>query len=271
MNFPPTITSLSNSLIKQARALRQKKARLETDLFLAEGLHHAGEALESGWDVETLFYAPDVLTGDFARALLDRASRLSLRLQPVSAQVMDSLAEKDNPQGILAVIRQRHADLDALENFTRLVALTSSQDPGNVGAVLRTMDAVGAQGLLLLDGGVDLYHPTVVRASMGALFWKPVVQTSFDGFVKWSRQKNVQLIGTSAHASTDARGFVPRPPWALVLGSEQKGLLPKQAEACEIVLSLPMRGRVSSLNLAVAASVLLYRLMERELHGGSSE
>lgn len=262
MDSSLTITSLSNPLVKQARALRHKKARTETDMFLVEGLHHVGEALESGWDVDALIYAPDVLTGGFARDLLERASRLSLRLQPVSAQVMDSLTEKENPQGILAVVRQRHAGFNAMENLGRLVALVSPQDPGNVGTILRSMDAVDAAGLLLLNGGVDLYHPSVVRASMGTLFWKPIVQTSFEEFVSWARRKNIQLIGTSAHASSSYRDFTPSPPWALILGSEQKGLSAEQLAACDATLSLPMRGRVSSLNLAVAASVLLYHFAE---------
>jgi len=261
MDSASPITSLSNPLVKLARSLRQKKARTETNQFLVEGLHHVGEAIESGWDMDALLYAPDVLTSDFARDLLERASRLSLRLQPVSAQVMDSLTEKENPQGILAIVRQRRAGFDSLQNLQRLVALVSPQDPGNVGTILRTIDAVGTDGLLLLDGGVDLYHPTVVRASMGALFWKSVVESTFDEFITWARANMIQLIGTSAHAAADYHEFVPRLPWALVLGSEQKGLSAKQIAACDATLSLPMHGRVSSLNLAVAAGVLLYHFI----------
>src|SRR5215212_5534464 len=99
----PLITSLSNPLIKQARALRQKKARLESGLFLVEGIHHVGEAVEAGWYAEAVLYAPDLLTSNFARDLI---ARLGTQPQPVSAQVMESLADKDNPQGILAIIRQ---------------------------------------------------------------------------------------------------------------------------------------------------------------------
>ncbi len=261
----PTITSLSNPLIKQARALRQKKARLESGLFLVEGIHHVGEAIEAGWDVDSILYAPDLLTSAFARDLISRlrvgrsGAQAKRDLQPVSQQVMEALADKENPQGILAIIRQRHTQFSNLQSSDRSVALVSPQDPGNVGAILRTMDAVKADALFLLDGGVDLYHPTVVRASMGALFWKPVVQTSFDEFTKWARKGNYQLIGASAHADVDYRALVPQPPWILILGSEQKGLAPEQIKACDVTVSLPMRGCVSSLNLAVAAGVLLYQ------------
>jgi TrmH family RNA methyltransferase len=252
----PMITSLSNPLIKQARALRQKKARVESGLFLVEGIHHVGECLEAGWDVESVLYASGVLTSAFAH---DMITRLAFTPQLVTAQVMESLADKDNPQGILAIVRQKKTQLKDLKPVTRAVALVSPQDPGNVGTILRTMDAVGADALFVLDGGVDLYHPTVVRSSMGTMFWKPIVQASFNDFVKWARDRKLQLIGTSAHGDVDYHSLVPQTPWVLVLGNEQKGLTPDQIKACDLTISLPMKGRVSSLNLSVAAGVLLYQ------------
>ena len=255
----PLITSLGNPLIKQARALRQKKARVESGLFLVEGIHHVGEVMEAGWDVETILYASGLLTSPFAHDLI---SRLSFQPQPVTAQVMESLADKDNPQGILAIVHQKKTQLKDLKPIVRAVALVSSQDPGNMGTILRTMDAVGADALFLLDGGVELYHPSVIRASMGTLFWKPVVQTSFDEFLKWTRQGEYQLIGTSAKADVDYHTFVPHLPWILLLGNEQKGLVKEQTAVCDVTVSLPMKGRVSSLNLAVAAGVLLYQFVK---------
>lgn len=256
----PLITSLSNPLIKQARALRQKKERVKSGLFLVEGIHHVGEAVDAGWDIETVIYAPDVLTSNFAQELI---ARLDSKSQPVSAQVIGSLTDKENPQGILALVHQKNTQPDDLIQPARAVALVSPQDPGNLGTILRTMDAVGTDVLLLLDGGVELYHPTVVRASMGTLFWKPVVQTSFDEFFQWARNGDYQLIGTSAHADVDYRNLSPKTPWVLVLGTEQKGLSLEQIGACDVAVSLPMRGRASSLNLSVAAGVLLYQFMEK--------
>jgi TrmH family RNA methyltransferase len=256
----PLVTSLSNLSVKQARGLRQRKARAESGLFLVEGLHHVGEALEAGWQIQSLFYAPDLLESGFGTQLVARAEKEHLHLQPVTRQVMESLAEKDNPQGLLAVVAQRRSGLEALEPARSLVALVSPQDPGNVGAILRTMDAAGVDGLCLLDTSVDLYHPGVVRASMGTLFWKPIAQAAFAEFADWAAGRGFQLIGTSAHAQADYRAFRPREPWALLMGSEQKGLSTEQMAACEVSLSLPMRGRVSSLNLAVATGILLYKL-----------
>ena len=250
------ITSLTNPLIKKARSLRQRKARAETGLFIAEGLHHVGEALEAGWEFDSILYSPDVLTSDFGRDLI---SRVTPAAQPVSAQVMESLADKDNPQGILAVVHQKLMRLDDLDSVRIGAAVVSPQDSGNIGTILRTLDAVGADALFLLDGGVDPYYPTAVRASMGTIFWKPIIQTSFDEFMDWSRRGGYQRIATSAHSKQNYHELKPNTPWILVLGSEQKGLSMEHIKACDVSVSLPMRGRASSLNLAVAAGILLYQ------------
>ena len=256
----PIITSLSNPLIKQARALHQRKARAETGLFLVEGIHHVGEAVVTNWDIDAIIYAPEILTSDFGRELTSRAA-LQTRLQPVSAQVIESLADKENPQGIIAIVHQKRMQLDELGSIRSGAAVVSPQDPGNVGTVLRTLDAVDADVLFLLDGGVDLYHPTSVRASMGTIFSKPIVQTSFAEFIEWKKNNSAQLVGTSAHAESDYRNFQPKSPWILLLGPEQKGLSSEQLSACDVRVSLPMRGRASSLNLAVAAGILLYQFV----------
>jgi len=254
------ITSTANPLIKRARALRQKKVRRESGLFLVEGIHHVGEVVGAGWEVESVLYAPDKLISSFAHELI---SRLNITPQPVTSRVMKSLGDKDNPQGILAIVRQRQTKLSSLRNAISAVALVSPQDPGNVGTILRTMDAVGIETLFMLEGGVELYHPTVVRASMGAMFWMTIVQTSFDEYIDWAREGKYQLIGTSAHGAVEYHEFVPSPPWVLVLGNEQKGLSAEQLHSCDVAVSIPMMGRVSSLNLSVAAGVLLYQLMKK--------
>ena len=126
----PLITSFSNPLVRQARALHQKKGRLESGLFLVEGIHHVGEAVDAGWEVNSILYAPELLTSNFARDLI---SHLGTKPQPVSPQVMESLADKENPQGILAMVRQKQSWLENLQAVRSGVALVSPQDPGNVG------------------------------------------------------------------------------------------------------------------------------------------
>lgn len=256
----PQITSLSNPLVKQARALRQRKHRVETGAFLVEGLHHIGEALEAGWEVDWLLYTAEMLGSGFGLELIHQSMDGPIRLQPVSAAIMESLAEKDNPQGLLAIVRQKHTGFEVLSASLPVVALVSPQDPGNVGTILRTIDAVGAGGLLLVDSTLDFFHPAVIRASMGSCFWKPVVQCTFQAFLNWASDQGRELIGTSAHAHKDYRNYTASGLWALVMGNEQKGLPEDFLQACDARLSLPMHGRVSSLNLAVATGILLYHL-----------
>jgi TrmH family RNA methyltransferase len=261
------IQSRTNPLVKQIRALRTPRRRPDQELFLVEGIHPVGEAVEAGWKLEALLYAPRLLTSDFGRSLVETAARRGERVASVAPELFSELSDKDNPQGILALVHRRSWTLAQLEPVPiRLgVALVSPQDPGNVGTILRCLDGVGADALIELEGGVDPFHPSSVRASMGTIFWKPVVQAGFQKFVEWTRGRGIRLVGSSAHAELNcSRENLSGTPSILLLGSEQKGLTREQQAACDRVVSIPMHGRASSLNLAVAAGILLY-LMEDTL------
>ncbi len=260
------ISSRSNPKIKQVRALRQRKERDASGLFVVEGIHHVGEAVEAGAELAYVCYAPELLKSPYAFGLLQRLQEQGTECYAVEADVFALLAEKENPQGILAVAHCPGYSLGELSpvNFSWGVALVSPQDPGNIGAILRSVDAVGAGGLLLLDASVDPYHPGAVRASMGALFTHPLVQASFDEFAAWARRHAYHVYGTSAHGSQDYRSVETyQHPAILLLGSEQKGLLPEQIAVCEKLICLPMRGKVTSLNLGVAAGILLYEMLDK--------
>jgi TrmH family RNA methyltransferase len=257
------INSQTNPKLKQVRALRQRKHRDATSLYVVEGIHHVGEAVEAGAPLEYLCWSPEMLSSPFARELVNQQEARGVACYSMSADIFKSIADKDNPQGLLAVARQRHTPLDDLipETNPWCVALVTPQDPGNVGAILRTMDAVGANGLIILDGGADPYHPGAVRASMGAMFSQLLASTTFMYFVGWVREHGYHVYGTSAHGSVGYRQANYARPAVLLLGSEQRGLAPKQLETCEQVVRLPMKGRVTSLNLAVAAGVMLYAML----------
>jgi TrmH family RNA methyltransferase len=260
------ITSSSNPKIKQARALRQRKQRDATGLFLVEGLFHIGEALAAHAAIDALFYAPDLVDSDFARQLIDRAVIDGITCYETTADILTSLSEKENPQGVIAVVQQRRAQLADLtpQNFPWGVAIVAPQDPGNVGTILRTIDAVGASGLILLDSGVDPYHPTAVRASLGSIFWHPIVSTSFNEWSHWAKQHGYHIYGTSAKGSVVYKEIdVYERPLIVLLGSEREGLSREQAAVCDQLVRLPMRGHVSSLNLAVAGGVVLYAVLEK--------
>ncbi len=261
-----TLTSRNNPKIKQARLLRQRKQREARGLFVVEGIRHVGEAVQAGADIAYLIYAPQHLTSDFARRLIQEQQQRGLECLAVEQDVFDSLAEKDNPQGLLAVVRQPQRRLESLNpaNSPWVVALVSPQDPGNIGAILRSMDAVGASALCLLDDSADPYQSAAVRASMGAIFWYPVVQASFADFAAWASHHHYMVIGTSARGSLDYRLISSLSlPLVLLLGSERQGLSPEQVACCQHFISLPMSGRVTSLNLAVAAGIMLYAIQEK--------
>ncbi len=264
------LLSRNNPKIKQIQQLlKQRKHRAESGLFVVEGIRHVGEACAAKANVEYICVAPEMLHSDFAIQLVQQQSDLGIPCYTVDKATFSRLASKDNPPGILAVVRQPHWQLDNLtmENFQWGVALVTPQDPGNIGSILRTIDAVDASGLLLLDDPVnnqfcaDPYHPASVRASMGAIFWYPLVTTTFTDFVLWARAQGYHIIGTSAHASTDYQTVEEfKLPLILLMGSEREGLTPEQSNACEVMLRMPMKGRVTSLNLSVATGVMLYSI-----------
>jgi len=255
-------TSPHHPRLKQVRALRQRKERVASGLFVVEGIQPVGAAVEASAALEYLCYAPDLLISPFALQLVENQRARGLPCFAVSAETFTGLAEKENPTGLLAVVRAPTLTLNSLTpaQFNWGVALVAPQDPGNVGAILRSVDAVGASGVLVVEGGVDPYHPSVVRASMGALFWRPIVSATFAEFVAWAQQHPYHVYGTSARGAVDYRAVTYQRPAILLMGSEQKGLTPEQSAMCDCLIKLPMRGHVSSLNLAVATGVMLYAM-----------
>jgi len=268
-----TPVSRNNPKIKQIRQLlAHRKERESTGLFAVEGIHHVGEAIESHARVEYLCYAPDLLDSEFARQLIHDQEIKRTPCLAVDADTFTGLSGKENPQGLIAVVNQTALKLDELSPKTLAwgVALVAPQDPGNIGTILRTIDAVGASGLLLLDDPAndqycaDPYHPSSVRASMGAIFWCPIVKAKFPDFVQWAKGHRYKIYGTSAHASLDYRQVKNvRQPLIVLMGSEREGLTPSQTAVCDVMLTMPMRGRVSSLNLATATGVMLYSILDK--------
>jgi TrmH family RNA methyltransferase len=259
------VTSAANPQIKAIRALAQRKERDRTGLFVVEGIRAVVEAIESGIDVERLVVAPDLLESAHAWDLVSRAASRGTPLLEVSAAVFGALSRKDGPQGIALVGRQRWTQLQSVRAGDRdvWVALTSPQDPGNVGTALRTADATGASGLVLVGASADPYDPAALRASTGAAFTLPLVRAAWGELVQWAREEEVRLVGASGDGAVPYRSANLTPPLALVMGSEREGLSIDQRAACDVLVRLPMVGRVDSLNLAVAAGVLLYEALER--------
>lgn len=259
-----SITSTSNPRIKEIRALRQRKERARSGLAFIEGIRIVADALRHPATVESLVVAPDLLTSSYAQMLVQQAA--GIEYIEVSAEVFQSLSLKDGPQGIGAVIHQRWEPLDAVrltqDDFCWM-ALDAVQDPGNLGTILRTCDAVGCAGLMLLGHSTDPYDPTALRGSMGAVFSQRLVRASYDAFLTWKQQRGYIVIGTSGAASSDYTKAPYRFPLVLLMGSERQGLAPTLQDACDLLVSIPMVGQSDSLNLAVATGVMLYELFNR--------
>jgi len=259
------ITSTGNPSIKQIRKLREKKERLHTGLYFIEGLRIVIEALQQGAEVECLVVAPDLLTSEFGWEKVEEENRRGIQVLQVNKVVFSSLASKENPQGIAAVVRQRWQELASLSLASQdlWVALDSVADPGNLGTILRTNDAVGGKGVILLDNCTDPYDLTTIRASMGAIFTQRLVKTTFDHFLHWKQAHQCPVIGTSDRASTDYFHTSYPLPMILLMGSERMGLTDENMHDCDQVVSIPMVGRSDSLNLAVATGVMLYEIFNQ--------
>lgn len=260
------ITSHQNPKIKQIRALGKRKERAAQGLCVVEGIHHIGEAVEAGASIEYALFAPELLTSGYAYTLLANLADTNVECLTTTPEIFSTIANKENPQGFLAVVKWHPTPLARLspEIFPWGVALVSPQDPGNVGTILRSIDAFGASGLILLGDSTDPVHPTAIRASMGALFWYPVTQVSFPEFATWSKQNRYRIYGSSAHGSQEINAITKfESPVILLLGSERAGLTEEQIAVCDSLIRLPMYGRATSLNLSVAAGILLYEMSQK--------
>ncbi len=256
------ITSSSNPQIKQIRKLRDRKERQRTGLFYIEGLRIVAEAAQQGARFETLITAPDLLTSAFGRDLVARLETAGTPVLPVSPEVFAVISMKEGPVGIAAVVRQRWEPLEqiSIQPGQPWVALDSVADPGNLGAILRTLDAVGGSGVILLDHSTDPYDPTAIRASMGAVFTQRLVRASLSEFAALKKARSFPVVGTSDKASTDYHRCRYPPALILLMGSERQGLQPEHLALCDEVVAIPMLGSLDSLNLAVATGVVLYEI-----------
>lgn len=252
------ITSVSNGTVKRIRALRQRRERMEQGSFFVEGIRIVAEAMQTGAELECLVVAPELLSSSFAHELI--ASHPQVRRLNVSSQVFASLSGKEGPQGLAAVIRQRWEHLQDLspQSTDLWVALDAPQDPGNLGTIMRTADAVGAVGLILIGNAADPYDPGAVRASMGSLFALRLIQTDLDSFLAWRRRTPVHLVGTAGGGAVHYRQASYQRPLVVLSGSERQGLSEQLQSECDQLVRIPMIGRCDSLNLAVATSVVLY-------------
>jgi TrmH family RNA methyltransferase len=257
------ITSHQNPLVKKVKRLHQKKYRRQEKAFFVEGLRVALAAIEQNAPIQAIIYAPDLLTSDIAFNAVAEQERRGVNCVAVSRELFLTMSGRDNPAGLGAIIESVWNDLDSLtvQAADLWLALVEVGDPGNLGTILRTADAFDVAGVILVGDSVDPFHPTAVKASMGTLFTLPIVQVEhISQVLEWAANNKVQTIATSAKARHPVRETAVQYPALLLLGSEGEGLPPNILAAADLQLTIPMRGTATSLNLAIAAGILMYEL-----------
>ena len=262
------ITSLQNERVKLIRSLDMRKARRETGLFVAEGASVLVTARDAGWTPRMLAFLAGSASSGVPAGLVQWAQAANAECLEVSEAVLAKLAAKDNPQTMLGVFEQRWAPEpapNAVADDAVWVALEGVRDPGNLGTIIRTADAVGAGGVLLIGNCCDPYSHEAVRASMGSIFNVPLVRVGAEAFLAWAKTWRGDIVGTHLDAREDFRAPRYRLPALLVMGSEGPGLSPGIAAACSRLVKIPMAGRLDSLNLAVATALMLYEIRRPSL------
>ena len=249
-------------VVKQVRQLRGPAERERTGTYYIEGARIVAQAVEAGVEITLGVIAPDLIMGAHAENTVAALRQTGAPIVELSKQAFESISFKENLQGIGAVARSRLIRLREIEAATSelWVALDGVGNPGNLGAIMRTCDAVGAAGLLLLGGTTDPYHPTAVRASMGSLFALRMARGSFEEFTRWKRDHQYTVVGTSPDVEREYREVSYPGALVLLMGSERLGLSPQQQEACDLLVRIPMSGTCDSLNLGVATSIVLYEI-----------
>lgn len=263
--LPYTTSSSSPTLAlsELRRLLTSRDERERTGRFFADGLRPVVQALAApGTRIEQLVLAPELLNNPLGESLRERLRAQRIPEVTLSASQYRQLSQLEEPQGVGVIVQRRPQRLSWLSptDGEFFVALDTIRSPGNLGTILRTMDAVGASGLILIGGEIDPFDPRVVRATMGSLFAQHIVRTTEQEFASWRTQHGVALVGTSPHAATSYRELAWPQRTVLWLGGERAGLSQDQQAACDTVVRIPMVGTCDSLNVATAAAVLLYEV-----------
>ena len=258
--MPRPVTAFSNTTVKRLRSLRDKKGRRSEALFLAEGLRILVEARDSGRLPEIIAFSAEGAKHPLAAEIIAATEAAGGEAIETTRDILAKMSGKDNPQMLLGAYRETDPSLAQIDRSKAPLWIVAQalRDPGNIGTILRTGDAVGAGGLILIDDSADPFSVEAVRASMGAIFTQAIAAARWPEFVAWLRGGEGQLVGTSLKATTDYLEGHYEQPCFLLIGNEQQGLPPAYEEECDVLVKIPMAGRADSLNAAVAAAVMAF-------------
>ena len=261
------IESKENPLIRRlSRLASERKYRRTQGEMVCEGEKMLREALSSGVVVREVVVSDQK---EFDPALLEQAEQQGARLTQVPDKLLRLLSNVETPQGLVFVCAQPVFGLDTLEGAQRLLVLDGLQDPGNLGAILRTADAFALDGIILCEGCVDPASPKVVRATMGAAFRIPVVSAPLADTAQWLRERSIPLYATALSDSSVPLTQVDLRRAAVIIGNEGRGVSQNGLTLSEKQLIIPMMGRAESLNASIAASIVMYEMSRLPADGGN--
>lgn len=258
------ITSPQNPRVKQVVRLRDRRHREREGLMLVEGREELALALAGGARPQTLYVCP-ALVDEGHGPLLTQARAAASEVIEVSQPVFEKMAYRDNPDGWLAVVPAVRRGLDDLPGGERPLYLIAEavEKPGNLGALLRSADAAGATGVIVCDPTTDINNPNVVRSSRGTLFTVPVAEASADEAFAWLRARAIPIVAATPQASQAYTEADLTGPVAIAVGTEHEGLSAAWLAQASVQVRIPMRGQVNSLNVATAATLLMYEAVRQ--------
>ena len=263
----PLITSSSNPRLKAIRRLRRAPRRNGDGVFIVEGHRQVAAAFAAGTNVRELFVAPELFLGDNDAELARLAERRGADVLELAAEAFESIAGNARPDGIVAVVERWRVTLESLQLGANPLILVAEgvERPGNLGTIIRAACAAGADALIACGGGTDAFHPDVVRGSVGTLFKLPLARCACSDAIDWLRERGIRVVVATQDAD--------QPHWepnyssatAMVVGNERYGVSDAWLDAADELVQIPMPGPADSLNVAVAAGVVLFEAARQRM------
>ncbi len=254
------ITSTQNPTFKAALKLRDRRHRDKSGLTLLEGYRELSRSHEYGMKLEEVFFCPGQFLGENENALLEQLEASGCRLFQLPDFLLTRLAYRERPEGLIATAQMKRHTLDDITvrpNGLYLIA-EAVEKPGNLGSILRSADAAGVDGFIICDKGTDIYNPNVIRASTGALFAVPLAEATTEEALAWLKKHNIAILAATPHTDEVYTDVDLTRAVALVVGTEQVGLTQTWLDHADLAVRIPMLGKIDSLNVATATTILLY-------------
>ena len=254
------ITSSQNPSVKHLVKLRDRRPREKEQLTLLEGYRELTRAIEYGMELTEVYFSPEHFLGSNEFPLLENIASRGIKVVRLAPHLLEKVTYRERPEGLLAVAKMRKHELENLpeyENMLYLVAETIEK-PGNLGSMLRSADASGTDALIVCERMTDLYNPNVIRASTGAIFSVPTAVCDNQSAMDYLRARGVKILAATPHTDFKYTDVDLTQPVAVVVGAEQTGLTDFWMEQADLKVNIPMLGEIDSLNVASAATILLY-------------